>query len=210
MNKRFLLTILTVAFAATAGFSQLTFNVSPGLNLNSASFGYKINDRIIPYVGFQYMNSSINYEYKRTSTNPTDEGYETDETLKTSLFIPNIGVKAFLVSKNDIKAYANVMLSMPIVNSEFEDDGEIEEDYRDVVESINLFGVQAGVGCEYFFSENFSLGGEFGFRYFRFKTEREETDTYDGFDNTQTTTRETKYTANVSPTYNKISLNFYF
>lgn len=31
------------------GFSQITFSVSPGLGLNTAQVGYKVNSKVIPF-----------------------------------------------------------------------------------------------------------------------------------------------------------------
>ncbi len=213
MLKRILFTVVIAALCTTVGFSQMTFNVSPGMNLNSASFGYKIGDRIVPYVGFQYMKASYDYEYISNYTSPQNTFIDEDQvSFKGSLLIPNIGVKAFFLSKNDVKAYGNIMLSKPILNGEIEYDGEVEEDFVEGVEGISLFGLQAGVGCEYFFSENFSLGGEFGLRYFKFSTDyKEESSNYNEFTDTYSNSMEEgHFNLGVSPTYNKVTLNFYF
>jgi hypothetical protein len=45
-------------------YSQFTFSVSTGdrFELNGANFGYKINDKIVPFVGLQYLNVNSTYE----------------------------------------------------------------------------------------------------------------------------------------------------
>ena len=59
--KTKLLLLFAVIFMTNVSFGQFSFGVSPGINLNSAYFGYKINNKIVPYVGLQYLNAKYKY-----------------------------------------------------------------------------------------------------------------------------------------------------
>lgn len=69
-----------------------------------------------------------------------------------------------------------------------------------------------GFGVEYFFDENFSLGGEFGLRYFNFRyNDSNEREIYNpNTGNYMDTEIKNDYSFNMSPTFSKISLNYYF
>lgn len=57
-----ILTALTFLFMLTFApnvKSQIAFGVSPGLGLNSAYLGYKINDKLVPYFGLQFLGMSM-------------------------------------------------------------------------------------------------------------------------------------------------------
>lgn len=84
------------------------------------------------------------------------------------------------------------------MSGKLEYDGEEEEEISDAIKNINVFGAEAGFGVEYFFDDNFSIGGEYGIRFFSGKYE-----TVDEFDNFT-------LKMNINPTYTKLALNFYF
>jgi opacity protein-like surface antigen len=181
-------------FAITySGYSQFAFGVSPGLNLNSAYFGYKVSDRLVPYVGLQVLSTNVNVEFRDPGSTETNE-------LSASLIAPTIGARYFISQQNPVRAYFALSISKPFVSGKLEYDGEPDEDFEEAIENISLFGFEIGFGAEYFFSENFSLGGEFGLRSLSAKYEEFDVDF------------EEEYTvkARLTPTYTKFGLNFYF
>lgn len=180
-------TFLLIMALSSNGKSQMVFGVSPGLGLNSAYVGYKINDKLVPYFGLQYLGVKYNYE---------DEDFQDD--FSGSLIIPSLGLKLFLSPNNQLQPYLNVSVSKPLVAGKLEYDGEEDEEFADAVQSINLFGGEAGFGVEYFFDDNFSIGGEYGIRFFSGKYE--SSDQFDDY----------AVKLNVNPTYTKLALNFYF
>jgi len=181
-------TFLAMLTLTVSGFSQTTFGISPGLNLNGAYLGIKVNDKLLPYFSFQYLGTKYKFE---------ESGFE-DTNLSAALIIPGIGLKYFLNKQNQIQPYLNLSLSKPFISGKLEFDGEEDEEFRDVIKNINLFGAEFGFGVEYFFDDNFSIGGEYGFRYLNLKYKAS-----DDFD-------DITVNANVSPTYSKLTLNFYF
>jgi hypothetical protein len=159
------------------GYSQFTFGVSPGLNTNTAQFGYKMG-KINPYIGFQYLGGYLKME-------------ETESVkAKVTLLIPEIGVKFFAIENNKLKGYLNLNITKPFIS------GKYDGDDLPYLNDISLIGGNFGLGVEYFFDDNFSVGGEYGLQYIHGKYDDPNSD----------------FVVNVGivPTYSKICLNFYF
>jgi len=215
MKTKLLLVLFTVLVLINKSYGQFSFGVSPGIGLNSAYFGYKINNKIVPYIGFQYLNAKFKFE-------ESGEKYDWDlnqvvsysekNIFSGSLYIPNIGVKYFIKQHNKIKAYLSLNISKPLLSGNLKYDGEEDEDFKESIKNISMWGGEFGFGVEYFFDENFSIGGEFGLRYLHLKyNDTYESDLYNpNTGNYQDTEIENDYRFNMSPTFSRISLNYYF
>ena len=215
MKTKLLLVLFTALVLINKSYGQFSFGVSPGIGLNSAYFGYKINNKIVPYIGFQYLNAKFKYE-------ESGEKYDWDlnqvvsysekNVFSGSLYIPNIGVKYFIKQQNKIKAYLSLNISKPLLSGNLKYDGEEDEDFKESIKNISMWGGEFGFGVEYFFDENFSIGGEFGLRYLHLKyNDTYESDLYNpNTGNYQDTEIENDYRFNMSPTFSRISLNYYF
>ena len=195
--------------------SQMTFSVSPGLNLNAANFGYKLN-RFVPFIGIQYTGANLNIvnEYKQYDSF-VGAIVDKKETygVKASILLPNIGAKYFFLEQEKLKAYGSINLAMPFISTRLDlDDEDLENDINDAVKASRVWGGEIGFGAEYFFSDQFSIGGEFGIRFIHFGFK----ESYDRFvfdpNTNQNILTENKIDSklNISPTFSKISLNFYF
>lgn len=196
LKKIVFLLILLFSFSNTN--AQFSFGVSPGLNFNNAYFGYKIDNDFVPYVSFQFAR--ISAELKQTNQDLSDPEFSnsSSDRLTAALLLPSVGLKYFITTKNDVKAYANLSLSRPMLISDDLDD----------LDDLSLFGAELGFGMEYFFSENFSVGGEYGVRYFHIYNESKND--IRNFDD-QIVARDTEeLNIIISPTYARISLNYYF
>lgn len=204
MKKVILLFAVCLLFGLK-GYSQFYFGVAPGLSTNTANFGFKAG-KVVPYLGIQYANVSFKNEYNEHDWNGTDyDDVSEDTKFSGNLIIPEIGVKFYAVEKNNLKAYFNLNLTKPMVRGKLEmNDTEVEE-LSDMLKEIKLFGGEFGFGCEYFFDDNFSIGGEFGIRYLKGKY-TDENDYDDGHGSYE----KDVYKIGLAPTYSKISLNFYF
>ncbi len=214
------LLFFAVLFFTVQGFGQFTFGVSPGIGLNSTYFGYKINSKIVPYIGLQHFNANFKEEYSRDryDYDLNHVVHDIDQyDISGNLFIPNVGVKYFAIQQNKLQAYFSVNVSKPFVTGKIEIgdsewDNESEDEFVDQMKNIKMFGGEFGFGVEYFLDENFSIGGEFGFRYLNFKYSDSYASTFwnpdTGLD--QATDYETDINISSSPTFSKISLNFYF
>jgi len=215
MKTKLLLVLFTVLVLINKSYGQFSFGVSPGIGLNSAYFGYKINNKIVPYIGFQYLNAKFKFE-------ESGEKYDWDlnqvvsysekNIFSGSLYIPNIGVKYFIKQHNKIKAYLSLNISKPLLSGNLKYDGEEDEDFKESIKNISMWGGEFGFGVEYFFDENFSIGGEFGLRYLHLKyNDTYESDLYNpNTGNYQDTEIKNDYRFNMSPTFSRISLNYYF
>ena len=215
MKTKLLLVLFTALVLINKSYGQFSFGVSPGIGLNSAYFGYKINNKIVPYIGFQYLNAKFKFE-------ESGEKYDWDlnqvvsysekNIFSGSLYIPNIGVKYFIKQHNKIKAYLSLNISKPLLSGNLKYDGEEDEDFKESIKNISMWGGEFGFGVEYFFDENFSIGGEFGLRYLHLKyNDTYESDLYNpNTGNYQDTEIENDYRFNMSPTFSRISLNYYF
>ena len=213
--KRLFLAILVFAFIKANTFSQCTFSVSPGLTFNSANFGYKINSKFVAYIGFQFANVGIinettGKEYDLMLHNIVD--YSHKKELSGSLYIPNIGAKYYIKEVNKLKSYLTLNISKPIIGGKEKYDGKESESFKNDIKNVSMWGGEFGFGTEYFFDENFSVGGEFGLRYFRFGNSSEiDYLLYDSSTGIGTKSKiKNDYSVNLSPTYAKFSFNYYF
>lgn len=215
MKTKLLLFLFVFLAITTKSYSQFTFGVSTGLGLKSADFGYKVNNKIVPYIGFQFLNANFNseqtgeeFDYNLNSV----VSYSDQTEFSGSIFIPNVGVKYFIKQKNNLQAYLSLNFSKPIISGNLKFNGEENEEFSDQIKNISLWGSELGFGVEYFFDENFSLGGEFGLRYMHLKYANSyDTDFYNpNTGNYQNTVVENTIKLSTNPTYSRISLNYYF
>jgi len=216
MKKTYLLVAALMLFVFSTNVSgQFSFSVSPGIHLNGAQFGYRINEKITPYFSIQYLKAGLMQSYSQMEWDYDLNAPALDEDsreMKGSVLIPTLGVKFAVINKEKLQGYVTAGLSKPIVNAEFKYDGEVEEELEEILDGISLFGLQGGFGAEYFFDTNFSIGGEFGLAYMKFALDHSyETDYWNPDTGTYVdTTADVEMNVNVMPTYSKVSLNFYF
>ncbi|MBU2019898.1 MAG: hypothetical protein KJ941_09655 [Bacteroidetes bacterium] len=213
ISKIMLVSTLVLAFSATS-FSQFTFTVSPGIGMNSASFGYRFGN-FVPYAGFQFLNAkfkTLQTGQEYDSDKNAIVNYENLSEFSGGLYMPNLGLKYFLIEKNGLKTYLSLNVTKPIIAARLTLDGEQDTEFKEEVQKVSIWGGEFGFGMEYFFSENFSLGGEFGVRYahVRYKDTYETTVYNPNTNEFQESETEFKFTANISPTFSKVALNFYF
>ena len=214
MKKNIVLIAAMLLLASIPAFSQFSFGVAPGLNLNSAYFGYKAG-KVVPFVGIQYMGVSVNTLEEGTewnySTNSAEK-FSDEMKIKGSIFMPSLGVKYFAVEKNKLKGYVLASFSKPFLNAKLTFNGEEADNVSEMVDKLKLWGATFGVGTEYFFDDNFSVGGEFGLQILSGNFHDEYEDTY--WNPNTSTDVVADFTDDVTvrfaPTYSKISLNFYF
>lgn len=172
--------------------AQISFTVKPGLNFNGANIGYKVN-KIVPYFGLQFGN--VTSKYKNNDTPEPNDG-----VTKTHVFMPYVGGKFYIIDKGSIKGSINATLFKPVVFGKETDNGEENEEYKNDLKELKLWGGELGYCTEYFFDEHFSIGGEFGFR-FGFYKDRYESETSDYW---------SEEALRLNMTYISASMNFYF
>lgn len=214
MKKLFISVLAIFTFVSTTAFSQFTFSVNPGMELNGANVGYKFGN-LIPYAGIQVMSGSISMEdsYKDFEGDPAKLVSITDEeTLSGTIIMPYVGMKYLLSRHNDIRPYLNGTIFLPILMGSEERDGETNKDFEDAIDGFSVWGLEFGFGTEYNFSKNFSVSGEFGIRML-FAGESTE---YDNYYYDPETYEEyvdegkREVDLNLNLTYARVGLNFYF
>lgn len=200
INRTFL--FITISLLSNTIFGQILFQISPGPKFNGVNIGYKLDKGYLFYGGLQFVN--VTYSFDETGTRVVDGKltlYHDASEFSKDLYIPNLGFKFYFGEGNKLKPYTNINIAKPLVKG-FP---------KNAVNKINWTG-ELGFGIEYFFDENFSIGGEFGIRNLDVNVIKEsKEEIYDPVSaNTISSTKTTQLKTNFSPTYTRISLNFYF
>lgn len=212
----YLVFIVLFSLISNKNKAQFTFNVSPGLQFNSANFGYKV-DKFVPYLGLQVLsaNANLNEKGQRYDSNiGTIVPYENVYKFSGTVYMPTIGLKYFFLEINKLKLFGNASFTKIFLSGKINDssDPEVNNDLKEEIKSIRIYGGQLSFGTEYFFDNNFSIGGEFGLRLLHLKYKKEiDDEVYNPDTGIYTPSKTTyDYRYNISPTYIKLSLCFYF
>ncbi len=208
-----LIFILTISLNLNAQFS---FGVSSGFQRNGGSFGYKYK-KFVPQIGLQLFHAGFTIDengLKNDTGTSKIIPYNSQIKASATVFMPSLGLKYFFLESGKLKAYGIGSYSKVILSVKAEDseDPTINDDVQKEIKNIRISGWQLGFGTEYFFDENFSIGGEFGLMglTIKNKTERERIlfDPNTGDDVITTIKQNLKL--NINPTYARMTLNFYF
>lgn len=199
---------------AKDGIAQFTFTVNPGINFNGATFGLK-KGRWLPYGGITYFGgtSTVTYidpifNYSTSQVEDVQDEYK----FRGNIIIPTIGTRVYVKDGGDLKAYVNANVTKPIITAKYIDNGVEDQDVNDFVTRISLWAGEVGFGAEYYFASSFSISGEFGLRWVVASYDDSwDTQVYNPDTGmSETHTRSINSSAFLSPTYTKMSLNFYF
>ncbi len=211
MRKAILFLTIFLALS-NLSYSQFTFSASPGFVFNGANFGFEIGD-LVPYIGIQYANLSSTRE---SSYQTWDYETNTLITVKNSyedaldVFMPYVGAKYFVYKKSTLRAYFNGAFFLPIISGTDKRNTEDNEDFKSMMDEMSSWGIEFGFGTEFFLDENFSLGGEFGLRLGNVGSEYSYSDIVSTPDGTVPGKRSENDSYNLTSTYTKIYLNYYF
>ncbi|MFI5222128.1 MAG: hypothetical protein ACHQK8_07370 [Bacteroidia bacterium] len=213
--KKSALIILAFVFLQTNSSGQVAFGISPGLTFNSAYAGYKFKSGLVAYAGFQFVNIGMtsNFSGQKFDYNQGKiVDYTQTSDFSGNLYIPNIGAKYFFKNVNKLKAYFSLNISKPILGGSASNNGVPDDNFKSTINNTSIWGGELGFGVEYFFDDNFSVGGEFGLRYLHyFLTNETPATIYNPSTGASVnSTSKTDYTFILSPTYTKFSLNYYF
>jgi len=218
MKKTFLHLIITLTlFLCTYfGYAQFTFSVSPGIQMNNASFGIKKN-KFKPNIGLQILTGStmLTESGQRFDYNAGDiVNYEDKYKYSGLAIMPVIGLQYYIKETEKLKAYAAINFTKVFISAKIEDstNPNANIELKDQIKNINILGGQLGFGTEYFFDQYFSISGEFGIRLFHVNYKEEQNHSIYNPNTHETIESKTKYKYNFSlnPTYAKLSFNFYF
>jgi len=191
--------ILATASIASAGKPQFMFGVKPGMLIQTSYFGLSYN-RLEPFVGLDWVAVSVN----------SDGG-----DVAGSVFIPHFGSRWYLKSKGAQHAIApyllgDVFFSLASVKVE----GAASEEEAAIKDLLEFWGMTLGFGTEYYFSDKFSVGGEWGLRLLFDKvsehSKEEEWQDYYGDTHTYREKVNDEFTVAFRVTYAAVSLNYHF
>ena len=215
MKKSLKISIVTVILLFSKNnFAQFTFTVNPGINYNGATFGLKTG-KWLPYIGITYFGgtSKVTYTDPQFDYNTSQiEDVKDEYKFSGNIIIPTIGTRFYVKNAGDLKAFVNVNLTKPIITAKYIDNGVEDQDFNDFVTRISLWAGEVGFGAEYHFASSFSISGEFGLRWAVAAYEDSwETEVYNpNTGNYEIHSRSVNSSAFLSPTYTRMSLNFYF
>lgn len=161
------LVILLVMFGGTASAeTKAVFGVKPGILIQSSYFGISAN-RWQPFAGLDVVAFAI-----------SEDNYD----ASASVWIPHFGTKLYFEDpwqEGKVAPYiqGDYFFSLASVSVDGYESGE--EDL--VKEVLEFWGLGLAFGMEYYFSDNFAVGGEYGIRFLQDKvSEHSETYNYGG------------------------------
>ena len=227
--KRFnqiIFVVIIVCTFVTMSYSQSSrymFSVKPDFSgLSGGMFGMKLpnNEDIVLFGGIDYFHLGSTIKEKTTYSPSFFNEYSSKTEVSLSVYNLYVGSKLFFQKTNDIKSYFVGEIAKPIVTGIVEQNGKEDELVQNTLDNLSIWGLKFGFGSEYFFSENFSLGGEFGLRVLIMDTQTEEEDSVSDYRYnpntgeyeyvTYTRTEKTDVDFNFSLTYSVLTLNYYF
>lgn len=236
VSMKKVLILCGLIFVTTSGaMSQFYFGVKPGLTFNGASFGLKLGG-IVLFGGLDYLHLSSNVEEQGSDVYWTSDyqyidgigdvynygyrlNYHSDNSdASLNIYLPTVGIKVLLGGAEKLDAYLTASFSKPILRGKASSNGR-DNELQEFLDRINIVNIRTGFGTEYFFSDNFSIGGEFGINIFSGNYEEVKKDYESGPVGSSITgmrqeTVETSHTFNlnlgIGLTYSLLCLNYYF
>jgi opacity protein-like surface antigen len=166
VKNKLVCAMVAIALLVPVLASAMVFSVSPGQLLQGGQLGLS-SGKFQPYIGLDIMGASGKVKLSDTESDAFEE-----MSASATLYIPSIGTRYYF-GGSDVKpyVYAGFLKSIATVSVKDETDAgadELEGDVKDQLTSLlGFWGINAGFGTEYAFSEHFAVGGEYGFRYLR-------------------------------------------
>ena len=145
---------------------RFEFGVKPGLMLQAAHIGVDMG-KLTLLGGLDYI--SIDLSAKEKTGN--DEAF-----ASISVYVPYLGARYYF---NQDRSTGNVVpfveggMMFPLAAADLSDETEF------VVSDVSTWGLTGAFGAQYYFSDRFSIGGEYGLRYLKNTSNVKETDSYE-------------------------------
>ena len=215
----------------------LTVSFKSRWPVNGTSIGLKLGP-LAAYGGVDLVRLAFQSDYESTYYHrdwETDRlyrssEYESEYDIKARLAIPQAGLKFYAV-QSSLKAYlfGEVFLILPSVEGKdkgkdvnYNPDGTIawidewddtldKKEVKQIEDILDFFGLVGGFGIEYPLSEQFSIGGEFGFRHIAntFVSDDEWVDEWDGTIYSKETWKQ-QVEMSLGSTFTSLTLNYTF
>lgn len=174
-----MMVILSMAVGAQA---EMVFGVKPSTVVQSSYFGFLAGTSMVLQFGLDYARVSVTVEGEEEIydwvTDTWITGTYTEEG-SGNMLMPHGGAKLYLKPRGagqtspyfllDVfKAFTSVSLEM--------DDADTEDAEEFAGDLLSPWGFCLAFGTEYYFSDMFSLGGEYGFRNMMSSAKNDEID----------------------------------
>lgn len=187
--------LLVAVITASAEKPKFMFGVKPGMLIQTSYFGLSY-ERFEPFIGLDWVAVSVS----------SDDG-----DVAGSVFIPHFGSRLYLKPKGTAHAIAPYLLSDVFFSlAAVKIDGAAAEEEDAIKDFLEFWGVTLGFGTEYYFSNKFSIGGEWGLRLLYDKVEEhtKTEESWNGYTYKEKVNDEFSIAFRV--TYAAVSLNFHF
>ena len=187
---------------------SLTSIIQSAPNNSSFKIGFPVST-------FQIMLGDKNYQGKNFtplvglgyfSASSKKDGSSNDSDYSIKFLLPRAGARIMGARIGDLNYYylGELFLVVPFVSG-----SEItKSEEKEIKDELNLIGVTLGWGVENYFSDSFSIGGEFSFNWIYHSVERESS-YYDYYDYSSSTDKYNVITT-LSATIAQITFNYYF
>ncbi len=190
-----LVAVLSLAVLLSSALPALcggwVFGVRPGSTVESAYFGPNMGT-VVPFVGLDFLGVSLTVE---------------DADVSASMYVPSFGARVYLNSNTTSGAVVPYIQGAFMKSFASVDLGEGTADIENAIgDLLSFYGISVAFGAEYFFAERFSLGGEYGLRYF--KTSADVSVDLDVLD--EPISVDSNLEAAYRASYAGVSLNFHF
>ena len=198
--KRITMNLITIVVLFSV-IQARTFNSSFKIGNPVSSYQMILGDRsfqgknLTPVVGIGYFGF-LNKQ----------DGSDNDYDFSVKFLLPNAGVRMFANKVGNLNHYylGELFLVIPFVSGSELSSSE-EEDIKD---GLDLFGVKVGSGIENYFTESFSIGGEFSFSWIYHSVESESYD-YDYYYGSESIDKYDIITT-LGATIVQVTFNYYF
>ena len=223
ISREILLALLAMLVVTTRG---IALSISSGVRIGGPSQSYYIGvagfGPIRPIIGVDYWGGNIEFDYTRHyEENIYGDRWESDDELRAEgvlrLIMPRVGIKYFRAPKRDLKSYllAEGFIVIPTVEFKTTSDGETDElekeDKDRIKDALDFIGFTLGLGTEYYFSDQFSIGGEFGINWLLWDFKDEDSDKYyDSADYNWSEEYKYDLKGRLSGGFARMTLNYYF
>lgn len=189
-TRSYLAIVLIFVLLTTAAGAQAKtlFGVKPATMVQSSYIGFLAGSNMVLQFGLDYARVKVKEEMA---------GDDYEDSI--NMFMPHGGVRLYLKPRATEQTSPYFMVDLFKAFSSYNTSDEFVgvSDYEDMIgDVLSPWGWNLAFGAEYHFSESFSMGGEYGWRYMMSKGKIDEDDY--------------ELSTNLSSTYAAISLNFAF
>jgi hypothetical protein len=190
-----IVTALSLAIVVCSAVPALSggwiFGVRPGTTVESACFGADMG-AVTPIVGLDFLTVSVGVE---------------DEDVSASMYVPHFGARVYLNSNMSSGSVVPYLQGTFMKSFASVDMGDVDADLEDSIgDLLSFYGISLAFGAEYFFSDIFSVGGEYGLRYMKTSSDLEvDLDIGD-----EPIELDSELEVSYKASYAVVSLNFHF